>query len=192
MRHIPNILTVFRLLLVPVFPLMYFFVSPIAALPLLVLTGASDALDGYLARRNGWGSVFGKVLDPIADKLMQGAILFSLLFDCLVPWYLALPLVVKELTQGVLSIAMLRQRHVHADSRWFGKVALCMFYVAVTASILLSALIDPEIATVITFVLWVVTILMMMYAFVNYIVLYARMAAEIKKNSKGAAEEGEI
>ena len=123
---------------------------------------------------------------------MQGSILFSLLFDGVVPWYLALPLVIKELTQGALSVAMLRRRRVHADSRWFGKVALCMFYATVIASILLRALIDREIASIITFVLWAITILMMMYAFVNYIVLYARMAAEIKKNSKGVADGGEI
>ncbi len=192
MKHIPNILTVLRLALIPLFPILYFLVSPVVAIPLMFLAGATDILDGYLARRNGWGSVFGKVLDPIADKLMQGAMLFSLLFDGLVPWYLALPLVLKELTQGVLSIAMLRQRRVHTDSRWYGKVALCMFYFTVVASILLMALVKPEIANIIILILWVVTVLMMMYAFVNYIVLYARMAAEIKAKKRGVAKEGEI
>jgi cardiolipin synthase len=162
MRHIPNILTVFRLLLVPVFPLLYFFVSPVAALPLLLLTGTSDVLDGYLARKNGWGSVFGKVLDPIADKLMQGAMLFSLLFDGLVLWYLALPLVLKELTQGVLSIAMLRQRRVHTDSRWYGKAALCLFYVSVVASVLLACLASRAVAEAVSLALWLMTVLVMM------------------------------
>ena len=191
MRHIPNMLTVLRTTFIPLFPILYFLVCPVSALPLLLLTGVTDALDGYLARRNGWGSVFGKVLDPIADKLMQGSILFTLLFDGLGPWYLALPLVIKELTQGVLSVAMLRQRRVHTDSRWFGKVALCMFYFTVVTSIILMALIEREIAHIIILSLWVITILMMMYAFVNYIVLYARMAADIKAKKRGVAEGGE-
>lgn len=192
MKHIPNILTVLRTTFIPLFPILYFLVSPVSAIPLMLLAGATDIMDGYLARRNGWGSVFGKVLDPIADKLMQGAMLFSLLFDGLVPWYLALPLVAKELTQGVLSIAMLKQRRVHTDSRWYGKAALCMFYAAVVVSILLVSFAAREVAVTVSLIAWAVTVLVMMYAFVNYIVLYARMAAQIKAKKRGVAEVGEV
>lgn len=191
MRYIPNILTFVRLLLIPVFPMLYFFVSPVAALPVFLLAGMTDVLDGYLARRNGWGSVFGKVLDPIADKLMQGAVLASLVFDAMLPWYLAVPLVIKEVTQGVLSVAMLKQRRVHTDSRWYGKVAICLFYLAVAATILFMSVRERTFVVIITMILWIVTLVMMMYAFVNYIVLYARMAAQIKAEKRGVAQVGE-
>ena len=69
MKHIPNVLTVLRLFMVPLFLIVYFMVSPIVALPISWLAALTDVLDGYLARRNGWITRLGKLLDPIADKL---------------------------------------------------------------------------------------------------------------------------
>ena len=62
MRHIPNILTVFRLLLVPIFVILFFAVAPVVALPVSWLAAITDVLDGYLARRNGWVSISNRAL----------------------------------------------------------------------------------------------------------------------------------
>ena len=80
-RQIPNILSAIRLLAVPVFVVVFFSDLPHAnlwALAIFVAAELTDILDGYLARRNGWITDVGKILDPLADKLMQAAAIISL------------------------------------------------------------------------------------------------------------------
>jgi len=67
---VPNMLTVFRMVLIPVFVTLLFYQRFILALAVFVLAGLTDGLDGLLARRFGQQSQLGTVLDPIADKLM--------------------------------------------------------------------------------------------------------------------------
>ncbi|PWV65946.1 cardiolipin synthase [Plasticicumulans acidivorans] len=70
LRHLPNLITVLRILLVP--PLLWLLLHErfTPALLLFVLAGVSDALDGALAKGFGWTSRLGGILDPIADKLL--------------------------------------------------------------------------------------------------------------------------
>lgn len=187
MRHIPNILTCIRLLLVPIFILVFFAVSPIAALPISWIAGLTDVLDGTLARRNGWITRLGKILDPIADKLMQGALLLSLVLGGLLPWPLAVPFVVKELAQAVFGFLMLRRRRFVVVSRWFGKVALTLFHLAVNVTVIVAVLAPvPYGVTVALWSLWMLTLGFMIYAFVSYLVGYAMLAAKIKKEWREA------
>ena len=192
MRHIPNILTVIRLFLVPLFVVLFFTVAPILALPISWLAAITDVLDGYLARRNGWISRFGKILDPIADKLMQGALLFSLVIGGFLPWLFAIPFVLKELAQGVCGFLMLRRRRVVVVSRWYGKVALTLFHLAVNFTVVFFALLrpTPQGMKIVIGVLWALALGFMMFAFVSYVVGYARMAARIKKEWRENAPLG--
>lgn len=184
MKHIPNILTVLRLLFVPLFVVLFFAVSPLVALPISWLAAITDVLDGYLARRNNWISRFGQMLDPVADKLMQGALLFTLLFSGLLWWPLAIPFVLKELAQGVLGGLMLRRRSVVVVSRWYGKVALTLFHLAVNFTVVFSVLLQPMPLGMGLFngALWLAALGFMLFAFVSYLICYSRMAAEIKKD----------
>ncbi len=193
MKHIPNVLTVLRLLLVPLFLIVYFTVAPIAALPISWLAALTDMLDGYLARRNGWITRLGKVLDPIADKLMQGALLLAVVADGILWWALAIPFVLKELAQGVLGALMHRRRRVLVVSRWYGKVALTLFHLAVNLAVILTAFFEPTRPAVLVpcGVLWALALFMMLFAFVSYVVSYANMAADIKKEWKGKPSVGD-
>ena len=192
MRHIPNILTVFRLLLVPLFVILFFAVDPLVALPVSWLAAITDVLDGYLARRNGWISRLGKVLDPVADKLMQGALLLCVVLGGLLPWPFAIPFVLKELAQGVCGFLMFRRRRVVVVSRWYGKVALTLFHLAVNFTVVLAAFLDPIplAAKVALGAFWILALGLMMFAFVSYIVGYARMAAKIKKEWRESPSVG--
>lgn len=77
-RHWPNLITALRGALA--LPLLWLILEQhyLVALGLLCLAGASDAVDGYLAKRNGWQTRLGAVLDPIADKLLLTAAIFAL------------------------------------------------------------------------------------------------------------------
>ena len=88
MRHIPNVLSALRILMVGVF--IYFFVQEqyLACLITYITAFLTDLLDGYLARRNNWISDIGKVLDPLADKLMLLTALMCFLTKGWLPFYM--------------------------------------------------------------------------------------------------------
>ncbi len=89
LRQIPNIITVVRVLLV--IPTAWCLVEHryVEALVLMAVAGASDALDGWLARRFDWVSWFGAALDPLADKILVGVLFVTLLVERELPLWVA-------------------------------------------------------------------------------------------------------
>lgn len=93
-RHLPNLLTGLRLVMAPVLPWLLVAGQPVAALWLALAAGLSDAVDGLLAKRFGWQSRLGSLIDPVADKLMLGCAFLGLwLVQALPAWLLGLVLV---------------------------------------------------------------------------------------------------
>ncbi len=105
LRFIPNGLCVMRMLLLP--PVAWLLVRQEFALTLwmFALAAASDGLDGFLAKRCGWTSQLGKALDPLADKILLVGVFATLAFTGLVPVWLAVTAVARDLiiTAGALS-----------------------------------------------------------------------------------------
>ena len=94
---IPNIITIFRFLLVP--PLVWLLLSHQygAALIVFFIAGFSDALDGYLAHRNGWTSRLGAIMDPLADKLLLVSSFITLGWLGLIPLWLVATVILRDL-----------------------------------------------------------------------------------------------
>lgn len=97
MRHIPNIISLIRILLVLpiVFALAHHQLE--SAILLFALTAASDAADGFLARRFHWESELGGILDPIADKLLLTSVFITLSYLKLVPLWLMAAAVARDI-----------------------------------------------------------------------------------------------
>lgn len=97
MRHLPNIITALRIVLV--MPLAWALLEHNFDLALLLVTvaGASDALDGFLAKHYGWVSTLGSVLDPIADKLLLVVTFLSLGYLALVPSWLVVAVLGRDI-----------------------------------------------------------------------------------------------
>ena len=92
MQHVPNILTISRVFMIPIFMLCYIFRKQNLGVAVYVLSCITDLLDGYLARKFNVTSSFGAFLDPVADKLMVAAALILLV--CQLPvWWFACPVV---------------------------------------------------------------------------------------------------
>jgi cardiolipin synthase len=139
-KNIPNILSGFRILLVFVFAYLFFWDYPdnlILSLCIFLLAGLTDIIDGYLARKNNWISDIGKLLDPFADKLMQCTVLVCLAIKELLPIWLPVCYLAKELAMVIGSFFLLKRHSVVTSSRWFGKLAVCVFYASVFALIVL-------------------------------------------------------
>ena len=126
---IPNVLSLFRLLLIPLIIWLYMVKEdPVRTTVVLALSGITDIVDGIIARKCNMISDFGKAFDPVADKLTQIATLF-----CLVrrfKWML-LPLcvmVVKEITAGVLGLLVIRKTGKVDGAVWHGKATTVSLY----------------------------------------------------------------
>ena len=128
--NLPNMLTVFRMVLVPVFAYLYFFVEPVwMALVVFLLAGATDVVDGYLARK--WNQItdFGKLMDPLADKLMLLTMMVCLCVTGHLALWVAIAIGVKELLM-VAGSALLLRRGVVVYSNLWGKLATLMLMAA--------------------------------------------------------------
>lgn len=136
LKNIPNILSMIRIVLVFVFVVCFFSLkTPYIALLVFLLAGATDVVDGYLARRNNWVTNLGKVLDPFADKLMQCTVLICLYIKHFIPLWFVLPFIAKEVFSLVIGLVVIKRRSVAIVSKWYGKFTVCLFYATIAVSI---------------------------------------------------------
>ena len=137
LRQIPNILSCIRLLMVPLFILFFFNgTPPVVPVVIFVTAGVTDIIDGYLARRNNWVTRMGKIIDPVADKSMQLAVLACLVIADALTWWMILPFVIKELATIIGGAIIIKNRNFVTISRVYGKAAVVMFYVMCGLNIL--------------------------------------------------------
>ena len=136
---VPNLMSLFRILLVPF--LLYFYLHRHYRLTaaLVLVSGVTDILDGAVARHFHMVSDFGKMLDPIGDKLTHAALLVCLLTRYRFIWGVLLLLAVKETVMLVLGSLAVRRSDTVQSARWYGK--LCT---AVLESILFLLILFPD------------------------------------------------
>lgn len=169
LKHIPNILSAIRIILVGVFIYAMFCVNSYVAMFVFLLAGATDVLDGYLARRNNWITKLGKILDPVADKLMQCTVLVSLYIKSIIPIWFVIPFFVKEITTLVTGFLVLRKRSVVVVSKWYGKMAVCLFYATIVLSVMLEDVLKDNIPlTIIVFLPAVICAIFALTAYFNH------------------------
>ena len=120
--NVPNALTMIRMALIPVY--WYFMLNDqlYAALGVFAVASLTDVADGYIARKHHLITNFGKLADPLADKLMALSVLLSLAIKGIAPWAAVVILLLKEGTMLVGGIILLRHKEV-VHSIWIGKLA---------------------------------------------------------------------
>lgn len=137
LKHIPNILTVIRLFMIP-FIVFYIFTGQyILAFVFFTISGITDIADGFLARKFNLVSNFGKLMDPLADKLTQIATLASLVFTNIIPVWILLVVFLKEFIM-ICGASFLYGKDVVVYSKWYGKLATVLLYIAIVISLLLK------------------------------------------------------
>jgi cardiolipin synthase len=112
LRHIPNALTLIRLVLIAPFLVFIYQEEYINAFYTFILAGCTDGLDGWLARHFHWQSLFGSLADPLADKLLIATSFISLALIGKLPWWLVILVFSRDLTIsfGVLAWYQFVQR----------------------------------------------------------------------------------
>lgn len=134
---IPNILSVCRILMIPIFIWAYYCRKEyLLAFLILCLSGITDLVDGFIARTFHMVSNWGKALDPIADKLTQGAVLLCLGIRFPQMFFLAGLLAAKEITTGLMSLSAIHKTKEVKSADWHGKVTTCLLYFTILLHIL--------------------------------------------------------
>ena len=137
---VPNLLSFLRLALVPVFLILLVEGEDLIALAVLALSGFTDFLDGYIARRFNQVSKLGQMLDPAADRLYILAALLGLAWRDLVPVWLVIVIVARDVMLVVLAALLARVGHSAFRVNWVGKWATACLFVGLPLLMLAAAL----------------------------------------------------
>ena len=147
MKNIPNILSVIRICLVPVFIIVYFENESdvnFAAIAVYAIASATDILDGYLARRNNWISNLGRVLDPLGDKLMILAVITCITISRRLPPFVLILFAAKECC--MLTGGLLIHKKYKLDmpaSNVIGKVSTVLFFIVCVTMLIFPRMPQP-------------------------------------------------
>ena len=136
---IPNMLTIARLCLVPVFVLVFMLEGQPKTLAglVFVLASLTDVLDGYIARKYNMTSKTGQLLDPLADKLMQITVVVAMLFANMVPLWFVLVLACKEVLM-ICGGIFLYTKKTFVKSNIFGKTNTVIVFCAMVILLMFS------------------------------------------------------
>lgn len=177
---IPNILCYLRILMVPLFLHIYFTADEqndfYIATFVVMASGLTDFLDGQFARRLNMVTDLGRIIDPLADKLMQLAMLAALTVRVKYMYLLVIFLVVKELLTSILGFFVMRyaKRRLNG-AKWYGKVCTAVLYV-----IMLALVAFPGMEKGLQEILLIVCACGLALAFVMYTRLYIIMLIDSK------------
>lgn len=120
--NVPNVLTMLRMALIPVYWVLFMRDQRIAALVVFAVASITDFLDGRIARKYNLITDFGKLFDPLADKLMVLSVLLGFVLKGVIPWYALAIVLVKEGIMLVGGTLMLKRGFV-VYAEMIGKVA---------------------------------------------------------------------
>lgn len=132
--NLPNAISLSRLLLIPLFIWTIILDnnnSALLALGVLCLSGITDMLDGFLARKLNQVTELGKIIDPLADKLIIISAAFALTVEHRLNIWLTIIIACRELCMVIGTAVNLKKHQAAVSASYLGKATTCMFYVAV-------------------------------------------------------------
>lgn len=176
--NIPNMLTTIRFFLIPIFIILFysdFTNNLLFSLIVFVIAGMTDILDGYIARKFELVTELGKLLDPLADKLMLVGVLICLTSTNLIqPWILII-IMIKEIVMVIGGIYLyLSHVQVVIPSNKYGKIATVIFYFGICLVLL-------EINMGFSKVILYIAVGIALFAFVNYFRIAKNEKFKIKR-----------
>ena len=173
--NIPNILSIFRLCMIPVFVLAYFWAGETGpryyALIIYIIAQGTDALDGYLARKLNQITRLGRVLDPLADKLMSFTVLMCLVIDHPVLWWAAAVMFLKECLMGIGALVQYKRITDVPPSNILGKLSTIYFY-----CLFITAMLYHDMPPVALNIVVGIGIALMLAAFAIYIATFVKLS----------------
>lgn len=176
---IPNLLSVIRLTLIPVYVVIYLNATEVAdyimAASILAVSCLTDMIDGQIARRFNMISTIGKFLDPVADKATQFTLTVCLAIRHPILWNLAVLMIIKEGFQLIAGIIQFRKGKMLTGALLTGKICTTVLFVSLIAMVLFPNM-DTNVINIIT----AVDGLFLLSSFAHYAVTYYKKSPMIQ------------
>lgn len=154
----PNKLTLLRVIMIPLFIFFYLYDfvpgSAFFATALFIIAFFTDWLDGYLARKTNQVTNFGKIMDPLADKVLVAAAMVCMTADGIVNPWITIVILAREFTVSGIRIAAAAEGNVVAASIW-GKLKTVWQFIAVTVALIFNAVGLSHLQLMVDFLMWV-------------------------------------
>ena len=176
--NVPNVLTMIRIALIPVFVVLFVNDMQKAALVVFLAASFTDYLDGYLARKLNQITAFGKLMDPLADKIMVITVFLCQTVTGTLPWPAFVIVLGKEVLMVIGGMFMLN-KDVVVYSNMMGKVATCFFIAALTFSFFHAEFAAMALQLDVIF-LWI-SVVLTLCAFVGYAIPAVKVLLGQKK-----------
>lgn len=168
---IPNMLSLFRLVLIPVYVVIYLNATEtqeyFLAAAILAVSCLTDMIDGKIARHFNMISTVGKILDPIADKATQFTLTLCLSIKYPVLRFVLVLFVVKESFQGIAGLINLRRGKILPGALLAGKICTTVLFVSLILLVLM-----PELSETVVNVIAIIDFLFLAISFISYILAY--------------------
>lgn len=168
---IPNILSLFRLLLIPVYVIIYLNAKVTTdyylAAGILAVSCLTDLIDGKIARHFNMISTLGKILDPLADKATQFTLIICLASKYPVLWYLVALFVVKESFQLIAGGINLKKGKMLKGALLSGKICTTVLFVSLILMVMI-----PNLPTQVIYMIALIDMIAMAVSFGNYLFTY--------------------
>ena len=170
---IPNLLSLFRLLLIPVYVVIYVNANDSAgyylSAAILAISCLTDMIDGKIARHFDMVSAIGKVLDPLADKATQFTMIICLSIKHPILWCLIILFIIKEGFQLVAGSISLRQGKMLKGALFSGKICTTVLFVSLILMVMF-----PDLTVEQTTIITIIDLVFMLISFADYIITYAK------------------
>lgn len=172
---IPNILCYIRILLIPVFIVVYLNAQTtkdyIMVAIIVAVSGFTDMFDGKIARKYDMITELGKFIDPVADKLTQCALVFCLTTRFKLMWLLVVLFIIKEGFMSIMGIYMIQKYNRKLDgAMWYGKVCTAVLFV-----VMFLLLLVPKLSVAFANTLIIITAAIMVFTLCMYVPVFMNM-----------------
>jgi len=183
LKSIPNMMSAFRILLIPVIIVLYLRNNRVAAVSLIIVSAITDLFDGFVARKFNMVTDLGKALDPIADKLTLGAIMI-----CLAVWKIEFLIIVvfmvlKETLGFIMHWVIFRNGGGMYGAMWYGKLSTWILYVT-SGAVMIFELPGSVIKVMVT-----LSVISIIYAMSMYTFRCARILGSRKDSKSDSTRE---
>ncbi len=186
---IPNILSYIRILLIVPFVILFLKENYIWAAVCILISGLTDCVDGFLARKLNQITQLGKMLDPIADKLtlLAVGVCLSVAEPMIIP--VIIILAIKDLLMLVGASIMLRKKLMPFAAEWYGKLGTICFYVSVAAIVVFDLILKVENFSIVSLILLSLTAVIMIYSLIRYYMIFRSIMKKAKEESLPTGED---
>ncbi len=171
----PNVLSFIRIVLVPIFLVFYFKEKYVISVVILAISALTDVIDGIIARTFNMISTFGKIIDPIADKLTQAVVVIAISIVHLEFIPIMALLVIKEFFMFLGAVYLFESGARPAEAKWWGKTSTVAIY-----SFMIGVIVHDVTQKIFPayWFLWVLAVLVVIctiFSFINYAKLYLKI-----------------